>query len=497
MSNLNSLSYFWPELILTGTVLVAVVADLFYRKDDSFKVAWWVLGGLILTIVAIRTGGSAVTDLFMGTIALDPFAEFFKVLILLSTVLVILMSFKSDELKNYSVGEYFSILAIMALGLFLMASAIDILMVYISLEIVSIMSFFLAGYLKKSQLSNEASLKYVIYGAFSSGIMLFGFSILFGLTGSTKFFEIRQALAGLDNGANLALIISSVFILAGFGYKISAVPFHFWTPDVYEGSPTTITAYLSIAPKAAGFAMLIRFFNQVMGDGTAMINDSWSALGGLPWPQLMGVLAVATMSLGNLVAIQQNSVKRMLAYSSIAHAGYMMMALPVMSNQGIYGIMMYLVMYLFMNLGAFFVVIYIQGKTGGESYEDFNGLGWTMPFIGVVMALFMFALTGLPPTAGFIGKFYLFAAVIEAGPQFYWLAFFGVLNSVISLYYYVRVVKHMYLRGERSDDVSMPSSNLVTVLLVFLAVPSLVLGVYWEPVANWINQSLVLLSSGM
>jgi len=243
--------------------------------------------------------------------------------------------------------------------------------------------------------------------------------------------------------------------------------------------------------------MLIRFFNQVMGDGTAMINDSWSALGGLPWPQLMGVLAVATMSLGNLVAIQQNSVKRMLAYSSIAHAGYMMMALPVMSNQGIYGIMMYLVMYLFMNLGAFFVVIYIQGKTGGESYEDFNGLGWTMPFIGVVMTLFMFALTGLPPTAGFIGKFYLFAAVIEAGPQFYWLAFFGVLNSVISLYYYVRVVKHMYLRGERSDDVSMPSSNLVTVLLVFLAVPSLVLGVYWEPVANWINQSLVLLSSGM
>jgi len=196
MSNLNSLSYFWPELILTGTVLVAVVADLFYRKDDSFKVAWWVLGGLILTIVAIRTGGSAVTDLFMGTIALDPFAEFFKVLILLSTVLVILMSFKSDELKNYSVGEYFSILAIMALGLFLMASAIDILMVYISLEIVSIMSFFLAGYLKKSQLSNEAALKYVIYGAFSSGIMLFGFSILFGLTGSTKFFEIRQALAG-------------------------------------------------------------------------------------------------------------------------------------------------------------------------------------------------------------------------------------------------------------------------------------------------------------
>ena len=498
MSNLNSLTHFWPELILTVTVLVAIIADLLYRREDSFKVAWWVLSGLVLTLFAVRMSGGALSGLFMGTIAMDPFANFFKVLVLISTTFVILMSFDSADLKGYRVGEYFSIMAIMAFGLFLMASAIDMIMVYLAIEIVSIMSFFLAGYLKKQQDSNEASLKYVIYGAFSSGIMLYGLSLLFGLTGTTKFFEMREAIAQLGPEANLALMLSAVFILVGFGYKISAVPFHFWTPDVYEGSPTTITAYLSVAPKAAGFAMLIRFFNQVFGDGFSLGGaETWTALNSIPWPQLVAVLAAATMTVGNLVAIQQSSVKRMLAYSSIAHAGYMMMALPIMSIQGIYGIMMYLVMYLFMNLGAFFVVIYIQGKTGGESYEDFNGLGWTMPFIGVVMALFMFALTGLPPTAGFIGKFYLFAAVIEAGPQFYWLAFFGVINSVISLYYYVRVVKHMFLDGEPSDNISMPSSNLVTVLLVFLAVPSLVLGVYWEPVANWINQSLILLSSGM
>tara|TARA_B100000929_G_scaffold44834_1_gene31868 strand:+ start:214 stop:1704 length:1491 start_codon:yes stop_codon:yes gene_type:complete len=492
MSNFNSLAYYWPELILTVTILVAVIADLFYRREQSINVAWWVLGGLALTLFAVRMGESSVSHLFMGMVASDPFSDFFKVLILLSTALVILMSFNSNELKDYRVGEYFSILSILSFGLFLMVSAIDILMVYLAIEIVSIMSFFLAGYLKKNPHSNEASLKYVIYGAFSSGIMLYGLSLLFGLTGTTNFFEMQAAISGLGSESNLALTLSIVFILVGFGYKISAVPFHFWTPDVYEGSPTTITAYLSVAPKAAGFALLIRFFNQVFGDGTAMTSESWMAVNNLPWPQLMAVLSAVTMTVGNLVAIQQKSVKRMLAYSSIAHAGYMMMALPLMSEAGVYGIMMYLLMYLFMNLGAFFVVIYIQGKTGGEDFEDFNGMGWKMPFVGVVMTLFMLSLTGLPPTAGFIGKFYLFAAVIEAGPQYYWLAFVGVLNSVISLYYYFRVVKHMYFVGERSETVEMPESNLVTFVLLSLAIPTFIFGWYFAPVANWVSESLVI-----
>ena len=492
MSNFNSLAYYWPELILTVTILVAVIADLCYRREQSINVAWWVLGGLALTLFAVRMGGSSVSPLFMGMVASDPFSDFFKVLILLSTALVILMSFNSNELKDYRVGEYFSILSILSFGLFLMVSAIDILMVYLAIEIVSIMSFFLAGYLKKNPHSNEASLKYVIYGAFSSGIMLYGLSILFGLTGTTKFFEMQNAISSLGSDSNLALILSVVFILVGFGYKISAVPFHFWTPDVYEGSPTTITAYLSVAPKAAGFALLIRFFNQVFGDGTAMASESWMAVNNLPWPQLMAVLAAATMTVGNLVAIQQNSVKRMLAYSSIAHAGYMMMALPLMSQSGVYGIMVYIFVYLFMNLGAFFVLIYVQSEIGGETFNDFDGLGWKMPFLGIVMTLFMVSLTGLPPTAGFIGKFYIFASVIEAGPQYYWLVFVGVVNSVVSLYYYIRVVKHMYLVGERSESIGLPSSHLVTLVLIVLAIPTFIFGWYFNPLTDWINQSLVI-----
>ena len=492
MNNLNSLVFFWPELLLSVTILTAILADLFYSKKDSFKVVYWSLGGMFLTYVAIRLQDIEPTSLFMGTVAHDPFSQFFKILILISTAIVMLMSLVSGELKKYRMGEYFSIMTIMTFGLFLMTSSIDILMVYLSIEIVSIMSFFLAGYLKRNSLSNEASLKYVIYGAFSSGIMLYGLSILFGLTGSTNFFEMQKAISLLGADSNLALVLSTVFILVGFGYKISAVPFHFWTPDVYEGSPSTITAYLSIAPKAAGFALMLRFFNQVFGDMSIDISTSWSAINDLPWPELIAVLSAATMTVGNLVAIQQNNVKRMLAYSSIAHAGYMMMAIPMMSNSSIEGVMMYLIMYLFMNLGAFFVVIYVKDQIGGEDYNSFDGLGWKMPYVAIPMTLFMVALTGLPPTAGFVGKFYIFAAVIESGSRFYWLAFVGVINSVISLYYYIRVVRHMYLIGERNDEFINPSSKLVLSLLVVLAIPSFVFGWYFSPIAEWISKSTIM-----
>lgn len=492
MNNLNSLVFFWPELLLSVTILTAILADLFYSKKDSFKVVYWSLGGMFLTYVAIRLQDIEPTSLFMGTVAHDPFSQFFKILILISTAIVMLMSLVSGELKKYRMGEYFSIMTIMTFGLFLMTSSIDILMVYLSIEIVSIMSFFLAGYLKRNSLSNEASLKYVIYGAFSSGIMLYGLSILFGLTGSTNFFEMQKAISLLGTDSNLALVLSTVFILVGFGYKISAVPFHFWTPDVYEGSPSTITAYLSIAPKAAGFALMLRFFNQVFGDMSIDISTSWSAINNVPWPELIAVLSAATMTVGNLVAIQQNNVKRMLAYSSIAHAGYMMMAIPMMSNSSIEGVMMYLIMYLFMNLGAFFVVIYVKDQIGGEDYNSFDGLGWKMPYVAIPMTLFMVALTGLPPTAGFVGKFYIFAAVIESGSRFYWLAFVGVINSVISLYYYIRVVRHMYLIGERNDEFINPSSKLVLSLLVVLAIPSFVFGWYFSPIAEWISKSTIM-----
>ncbi len=320
--------------------------------------------------------------------------------------------------------------------------------------------------------------------------MLFGLSYVYGLTGSTNFFQIQQMLESSPDASNTTIIISIIMILAGFGYKVSAVPFHFWTPDVYEGSPTTITAYLSVAPKAAALAMMIRFFNQVLADGGSLIGLDHVSMTEFPWDNILSLIAVLTMTIGNVVAIQQNNVKRMLAYSSIAHAGYMLLALPVMSGDSIYAIMIYIIMYLFMNLGAFFVLITVKNKTKGESFDDFKGLGWEMPMVGAIMTLFMVSLTGLPPTAGFIGKFYIFASLVKGGNSFYWLVIAGGINSVVSLYYYLRVVKVMYFDGKRKDTILFPSKTMVF-MLILTAVPTLIFGIYWDPVANWVEQSLV------
>ena len=418
-----------------------------------------------------------------------------KIIIILSTLLVIVASWVNDELENYRKGEYFTIMGIMVMGLFLMTSSVDIIMLYISIEVVSIMSFVLAAYLKLDTRSNEAGLKYVIYGAFSSGVMLFGLSIVYGLAGSTNYFAIQDTLSSLDGSANSALIMALLMIFAGFGYKISSVPFHFWTPDVYEGSPSTITAYLSVAPKAAGFAMIIRFFHQVFSDSIGLTSNAIGSTD-LPWPEIIGVLAVVTMTMGNLVAIQQKSIKRMLAYSSIAHAGYMMLALPVLSMEAVESVMIYLFIYVFMNLGAFFIVIFVKNKTGGESFEDFEGLGWKMPIVGAFMTLFMLSLTGLPPTAGFVGKLYIFKTLVGAGSEFLWLVVAGGVNSVISLYYYFHVVKVMFLGGKRSDVITYPPSTMFG-LMIFTAVPSLLLGLYWNPLASWVKDSLVFYTQVM
>ena len=489
MTNLQSLSFYYPELILTVVILGAIIYDLTIHQSESGKVGWVLITGLIAVAGAICFQEQRVTTLFTDSIVLDPFASFFKLIIILATIFVSIVSLQSGELKEYRKGEYFTLLGIIVFGLFLMVSTVDLIMVYLSIEIVSIMSFVLAGYLKQNTRSNEAGLKYVVYGAFSSGIMLFGLSYIYGLTGSTNYFLIQQAIATMDASANTALFMAMIMVLAGFGYKISSVPFHFWTPDVYEGAPTTITAYLSIAPKAGAFAMMIRFFNQVLADGGAMGGLDASSVASLPWANIMSLLAVITMTLGNVVAIQQNNIKRMLAYSSIAHAGYMLLAMPVMSGDSVYAIMIYLVMYLFMNLGAFFVVITVKNKTGGETFDDYKGLGWEMPLIGVVMTIFMVSLTGLPPSAGFIGKFYIFASLIKGGNQFYWLVVVGGINSVVSLYYYFRVVKVMFLEGERKDTILQPPTVMAGMLLA-TAIPTVILGIYWTPVADWIQNSL-------
>ena len=489
MTNLQSLSFFYPELILISVILVAIIYDLTIDKSKSGNVGWVLVLGLIAVAGAVCIQENRVTTLFSNSIVLDPFASFFKLVIILATIFISIVSLQSNELKEYRKGEYFALLGIVTFGLFLMVSTIDLIMLYISIEIVSIMSFVLAGYLKQNTRSNEAALKYVVYGAFSSGVMLFGLSYIYGLTGSTNYFLIAKEISQLEQSANPVLLISVIMVLAGLGYKVSAVPFHFWTPDVYEGSPTTITAFLSVAPKAGAFALMIRFFNQVFADGGAMTGLDNYSVTLIPWADILSLLAVVTMTLGNVVAIQQNNIKRMLAYSSIAHAGYMMLALPAMSGDSIQAIMLYIVMYLFMNLGAFFVVITIKNNTGGETFDDYRGLGWEMPLIGVVMTIFMVSLTGLPPSAGFVGKFYIFASLIKAGEEFYWLVIAGGINSVISLYYYFRVVKVMYFEGKSNEIITHPPTVMSTMLLL-TAVPSVLFGIYWKPIIIWIHNSL-------
>ena len=496
MTNLQSLEFFIPELILTITILAALITDLFVKKSKTNMIGWVLGVGLVVVGLSVHNLSSVPpTTLFLDMIVIDPFSSFIKIVIILSTLMVIVASWVNDELEKYRKGEYFTIMGIMVMGLFLMTSSVDIIMLYISIEVVSIMSFVLAAYLKLDTRSNEAGLKYVIYGAFSSGVMLFGLSIVYGLAGSTNYFAIQDTLSSLDGSANPALIMALLMIFAGFGYKISSVPFHFWTPDVYEGSPSTITAYLSVAPKAAGFAMIIRFFHQVFSDSIGLTSNAIGSTD-LPWPEIIGVLAVVTMTMGNLVAIQQKSIKRMLAYSSIAHAGYMMLALPVLSMEAVESVMIYLFIYVFMNLGAFFIVIFVKNKTGGESFEDFEGLGWKMPIVGAFMTLFMLSLTGLPPTAGFVGKLYIFKTLVGAGSEFLWLVVAGGVNSVISLYYYFHVVKVMFLGGKRSDVITYPPSTMFG-LMIFTAVPSLLLGLYWNPLASWVKDSLVFYTQVM
>ena len=496
MGNIQSISYFLPELMVIATVVVALIADLVYSDRNSYKVGYLVIAGLVVASFTLWLSlPEETTPIFLNTIVVDPFSRIFKFVFLLATFIVVLMSMNSDELKGVRTGEYYTLMAAMVLGMSLMASSVDLIMVYLSIEVVSIISFILAGYLRTQVRSNEAALKYVIYGAFSSGLMLYGLSLLYGLTGTTKLFELSRSISSLGPGSNLTLTVSTILMLAGFGYKVAIVPFHFWTPDVYEGAPTPVTAYLSVAPKAAGFALLIRFFNTLFGTGQPLNSPAWQAMEGVPWQNILMVLAAVTMTVGNLVAIQQKNIKRLLAYSSIAHAGYILMGVPVLSQEGVYAIVFYIIVYLFMQLGAFFLAIVVSNRYGTETIEEYSGIGWKSPYLGFFMAVFMFSLTGIPPTAGFIGKMYLFAALINGGSQFYWLAIIGVLNSVISLYYYMRVVKVMYFQGEREKDLYVPD-GMSAVIVLAMAIPSIYFGIRWSFLADWVNSSLKFFIAG-
>ena len=355
----------------------------------------------------------------------------------------------------------------------------------------SISSYILTGYTKEAKRATEASLKYVIFGAVSSGVMIYGISILFGLTGTLNLSEINAVLA-LGTVESVPLLIAGLMILSGFAYKISAVPFHFWTPDVYEGAPVTITALLSVASKAAGFGVLIRFFRVVFTSGNVPGTGDWALVGSIDWHMVLAVLAVLTMSIGNLVALWQTNIKRMLAYSSIAHAGYLLMAVAMLNDTAVSSVLIYFFVYMLMNLGAFLIVQVVADKSGTENIDDYSGMGYRNPLIGVALTILLISLTGLPPTAGFIGKLYVFSAVVNAG--WLWLAAIGVLNSVVSLYYYAKVIRNMYLRDVESKKSKLAVSPVVLGLILALAALTIVFGLYFSPMINWANSSVQILS---
>ena len=492
VNNFDSLAFFAPELLLGAGALLILIVDLVQRGSSRRTAGWIALLALAGAGAALfATADGAERGLFGGLVARDPFSDFWKYLFLAVTAVVGVVSLRSRETIDYTDGdqdaaEFYALALTVCLGMFLMASATDLLMAYLGIEIVSILSFVLAGYKRRDRRSSEAALKYAIYGGVASGVMLYGLSLLYGMAGSTSLAAIRAA--AVVNASPTTLILAVTLAMAGFGYKIASVPFHMWCPDVYEGAPTPITAFLSVGPKAAGFALLMRFFAGAVP--AELPASAGSMFGSNPWPVFLGAIAVATMTLGNLVAIVQQNVKRMLAYSSIAHAGYVLLGLAVATPDAQQAMMFYLVTYLFMNLGAFGVVIALAEKGLGETVADYQGLGFRAPMVGLAMAVFLFSLTGLPPTAGFAGKFLLFAALLaKGGTLFYTLALIGVINSAISLYYYARILKAMYFDKPAEGAGMVAIDRQHGVLLGVMAVPVVVLGLFWSPLATWAEQS--------
>ncbi|CUS96189.1 NADH dehydrogenase subunit N [Candidatus Kryptonium thompsonii] len=491
----QSLKNFLPEVSLTVTLSLVILLDLIFGRRFKNIGAFVSLAGLVVTLFfTIKQYGGSY-QIFRGMFVVDPYSTFFKFVFLLSAFVIVIFSLQSYELRETSarrrIGEYYFFILSLTLGAFLMAGSVNLIMMYLSLELVSISSYILAGYIKESERSSEASMKYVIYGALSSGLMIYGISLVYGLTGELNIYAINASF--LSSGYSpIVLMISLVLILAGFGYKISAVPFHYWTPDVYEGAPITVTAFLSVSSKAAGFAMLVRFLKASFIDRTITlgIEGAWAVIQGLPLTEIVAVLSALTMTVGNIIAIWQNNLKRILAYSSIAHAGYILMGVVVMQNLGISAMLIYFLAYLFMNLGAFYCVMLVAEKTGSEDIEVYKGLGYRAPFLSIVFTIFLVSLTGIPPTFGFIGKLYLFSALINA--KVIWLAVVGVLNSVVSLYYYIRVVRNMFLGDPESGKEPINFSPAHIVVMLILVIPTLLFGVYFTPIVNFAQISVAM-----
>lgn len=482
--NWADLRWLLPELVLSAAAVAVLVADLATPPERKRWLGWLAVAGVVAAAAAcvallgdLGVLGGAGVRVFADTYTVDAFAVYFKLVALAAVALVGVVSLDFFPGRTSHLGEVFALLLFAGVGLLLMASASDLILLLLSIEFVSLSSYLLAGFLKADPKSNEAGVKYFLYGAATTGVMAYGFSLLYGLAGSTSLYDIASRLGRAGPAAYLAVGMA----LAGFGFKVSMVPFHQWTPDVYEGAPTPVTAFLSVGPKAAGFAALVRTLS--VGIPLEQVN----------WPLLLAALSALTMTVGNLLALLQRNLKRMLAYSSIAHAGYVLIALAAWKSPwALPGLLYYLLAYLFMNLGAFFVAMVAAQGTGSDEIPDHAGLSQRAPWVAAAMVVFMLSLTGIPPTAGFFGKFYLFAAAVDAG--LLWLAALGVANSVVSLYYYVGVLRALYLMPAPVADPVAVAPGLRAGVVVAL-VGTLAAGLYPQPVVGLVEVARRLLGS--
>lgn len=448
-----------PEILLTILALILLMADLFIKRKETIAF----LSIISVAGVASMLVGSAGTT-FGGMFISDGYSTFFKLIFLVNVILTVLISVRYIVIENVNFGEYYGLILFSTLGMMIMASAGDLIVLYLGLELMALSTYILAGFIRYDVRSNEAAIKYFLLGAFSSAFLLYGMSMIYGLTGTTDLKAIAVYISKNGLESNKTLLLSMILFAVAFGFKIAAVPFHMWAPDAYEGAPTSITAFMSVGPKAAGFAALGRVFMIALGTIK------------LEWSTVLIPLSILSMAVGNVVAIAQTNIKRMLAYSSIAHAGYALLGVIAANNEGLASMMNYMLIYAFMNIGAFAVIIMLRSEGfNGEDITDYEGLAKTHPLASALMLVFMFSLTGIPPTAGFIGKFYVFMSAINAG--YTWLAVIAVIFSVISAYFYLRIVMYMYMR-EPKEEVKLSTSPGISLALIVTAVAVLVIGVF-------------------
>lgn len=458
---LASLPAIAPEVGLTIMAMVVLFLDVYLPESQRRNIGYVSFFGLLFVSLTPLLWGSTVDSglYWGGMIRHDILAQMFKVMVIVAAAFTSLLAVDTKDLGSR--GEFYLIVIVSTLGATLVSAAADLIMVFVALETISIPLYILATFKRDDMESSESGMKYFLFGSFASAIMLYGFSLLYGLSGGhTGLYEIAAFLGSESFAANpLPVLVAMLFVVVGFGFKISAAPFHFWTPDVYQGAPTPVTAFVSVASKAASFAVFARFFIAVFPE-TLMLGDA--SIQSF-WVPLMAILATVSMTIGNVVALSQRNIKRLLAYSSIAQAGYTLIGIASIQNQtadAVAAVSFYMFMYTFTNILAFAVVIIFSEQNGSDEIADFGGLSRRNPMLALTMTIAFLSLAGLPPTAGFIGKFYLFNAAVQSGMT--WLAIVGVVNALIAVYYYLVVVKVIYfdvVDEERIKPITLTTTN--------------------------------------